>query len=155
MPETKGYNIRLAELTDTTDIVILGKEFYKQYYKDLLGWNTKKVTQNLETAIKEDYFLVLVMEHNKEIVGMFVAMVAPCFFSDDIQGSELAWYVTKDHRKTGKALEMLDWYENWAKEHGAKLVNMMNIEIGPKSILSVYKKKGYKLRENTFIKELM
>lgn len=154
MPKTDDYKIRTADLTDTTDIIILGREFYKEYYSDVLNWNNKLAMQNLEAAIKEDPFLVLVVEKNDEIVGMLIAMISQCFFSYDVQASELAWYIDKNHRKTRQAVKLLDWYEDWAKSNGAKLANMMNIEGTPKSIVNLYERRGYKLKENTFIKEL-
>lgn len=154
MPKTNDYKIRVADLTDTTDIIVLGKEFYKEFYSDVLNWNSKLAAQNLEAAIEEDPFLVLVIEKENEIVGMLVAMVSQCFFSYDVQASELAWYIEKNHRKTRQAIKLLDLYEDWAKGRGAKLANMMNIEGTPKAIVNLYERRGYKLKENTFIKEL-
>jgi len=155
MPRTKDYNIREATAIDVVDLAILGKQFVKESQNELLGWDSNKVYDSLLDAIQRDDFGVFVLLNNYEIVGMLVCFVTPCFFSEVVQAVEIVWYVDPDHRGSRKAMEMLDLYEEWAKEHGAVCTNLINLNVlkGDK-VAKIYKRKGYRLVENTFVKEL-
>ena len=155
MPRTKDYSIREATEEDVIDLAILGKQFVKGSQNELLGWNSSKVYDSLADAIERDDFGIFVLCAGTEVVGMFFRFVTPCFFSDVKQAVEIAWYVDPEHRGSRKALQMLEMYEQWAKEHDAVCVNLVNLDVlrGDK-IAKLYSRMGYKLVENTFTKEL-
>jgi GNAT superfamily N-acetyltransferase len=156
MPRTKDYNIRTATEDDMMDLYILGKQFLKESGNlELLGWNGTKVQDSLFDAITREDFGVFVLCNGVEVVGMLVCFVTPCFFSDTKQAVEIAWYVDPDHRGSKKAHEMIDHYEEWARELGAVCVNMMNLEISKADkVAKMYERRGYTLAENTFVKEI-
>lgn len=155
MPKTQDYKIRIGEAGDVLDIVFLGKKFVKESQNTHLGWDQDKAHDMAKMAVERDDFLVVVMEHEEEVVGFLVALVTPCFFSNKLQAVEMAWYVHKDHRGSGEALKMVDAYELWAREAGAILVNMINLDmLNGDKVKRIYEKKGYHLVENTFVKEL-
>lgn len=155
MLETKGYSIRQATETDVIDLAILGKQFVKESQNELLGWDTKKVYDSLFDAIQREDFGIFVLCNGDEVVGMLIGFVAPCFFSKVIQAAEIAWYVDPDHRGSRKVLEMLDLYEEWAENHGAVVANLVNLNVlKADKVAKIYKRKGYRPVENTFVKEL-
>lgn len=130
MPKIKDYNIREATEEDAIDLAILGKQFARESKTiDYLGWNSTKVHNSLLDAINREDFAVLVLECNSEIVGMLITFVAPCFFSDAIQATEIVWYVDSEHRGSRMALEMLDLFEEWAETKGAVCTNLMNLDV--------------------------
>lgn len=149
------YSIREATEHDVIDLAILGKEFVKESQNSFLGWNSSKVYDALFDAIQREDFHIVVLQADTEIVGMLVCFVTPCFFSDVKQAVEIVWYVTPEHRGSKKALQMLEHYEQWAKEQGAVCVNLVNLEIlrGDR-VAKLYKRLGYHLVENTFMKGL-
>jgi len=155
MPRTKAYNVRLATENDIIDISILGKQFAKESGNARLGWDHTKVFNSLANAITREEFLILVLEYDDEIVGMFIGFIAECFFSLKTQSCELSWYVTPDHRGTKAAFEMVDIYEQWARDGGATMANLINLDIlNADKVAKFYRRKGYTLAENTFVKEL-
>ena len=155
MPRTKDYSIRKATKEDVIDLAILGKQFVKESQNELLGWNSSKVYDSLLDAVGRDDFGIFVLCADTEVVGMFLCFVTPCFFSDVKQAVEIAWYVDPEHRGSKRALQMLEMYEQWAKEHDAVCVNLVNLDVlrGDK-VAKLYNRMGYKLVENTFTKEL-
>jgi len=155
MQRTKACNIRKATYDDILDIAYLGKKFAKESQNSGLGWSQEKVFNSLHDAVQRDDFLILVMEKDDEVIGFFAGLVTPCFFSDAKQAVDLAWFVHKDHRGSREALGMIDMYEEWAKKSGAVFVNMVNLDVlnGDK-VRKMYEKRGYRLVENTFAKEL-
>lgn len=155
MPKIKDYSIYEATEEDAIDLAILGKQFVKESQNELLGWNSTKVHNSLLDAINREDFAVLVLECNSEIVGMLITFVAPCFFSDAIQATEIVWYIDPEHRGSKKAYEMLDLFEEWAGAKGAVCTNLMNLDVlNADKVAKIYYKRGYKLAENTFVKEL-
>jgi len=155
MPKTKDYSIHEATKEDAIDLAILGKQFVKESQNELLGWNSTKVFASLLDAISRDDFGVFILRHETEIVGMLISFVAPCFFSDVVQASELVWYVDPDHRGSKEARYMVELYEQWAVEHGAVCSILVNLNVlkGDK-VAKLYGRMGYKMVENTFVKEL-
>jgi len=156
MPKTKGYDIREATEEDVIDLAILGKQFAKESQNlQLLGWNSAKVYNSLFDAINRDDFYILVLTHGKEIVGMLITFVAPCFFSEAVQATEIVWYVDPDHRGSRVSIGMLDLFEEWARTKEAVCANLMNLDVlNAEKVAKMYTKRGYKLAENTFVKEL-
>lgn len=153
--QSNTYNIRRATKDDALDITFIGKKFVKESHNSHLGWNKDKVFSFVTEAVDREDFLILVLENDDDIVGVLAAFVTPCFFSDEWQAVELTWYVLPEHRKTRKAIEMLEAYENWAKEKGVAQINTMNLDmLKPEKVQKMYEKRGYRLVENTFAKEL-
>jgi len=86
---------------------------------------------------------------------MFVGFIVECFFSTKTQSCELSWYVTPEHRGSKTAFEMVDIYEQWARDGGATIANLINLDmLNADKVAKFYKRKGYTLAENTYIKEL-
>ena len=155
MPRTKDYSIRKAAKEDVIDLAILGKQFVKESQNGFLGWNSSKVYDSLLDAVGRNDFGIFVLCADTEVVGMLIAFVAPCFFSDVVQASEIAWYVDPEHRGSRMAVKMLDYFESWAEDQGAVCANLMNLDVlNADKVAKMYNKRGYRLAENTFVKEL-
>ena len=155
MPRTKDYSVREAVEDDVIEFHVLGKMFVRESKNNFLGWSAIKVHDSLLDAIGREDFCVFALQCDNEIVGMFIGFVAPCFFSDVIQATEIVWYVEPDHRGSRKALEMLDLFEEWAEFKGAVCSNLMNLDVlNADKVAKMYNKRGYRLVENTFVKEL-
>ena len=156
MPRTKDYNLRVATENDIIDLIILGKQFVIESGNiKLLGWDSTKMYNFLANAISIEDFCVFVMCHDEEVVGLFVGLTTPCFFSSVIQSVEIAWYITPEHRKSKTAHKMIDLYEEWSVARGSVVTNLINLDmLSPDKVAKVYERKGYTLVENTFTKEL-
>lgn len=156
MPKTKAYNIREATKNDVIDLTILGRQFIKEANMPHLGWDNSKTHDFFLSAIDQDHFCVFVQEEGDEVVGMFVGLATPCFFSHTVQTVEIMWYVDPDHRGSRAAWRMVERFEGWSKEQGAASVSIVNLSIlKADKVGKLYERKGYKMTENTFAKELV
>ena len=149
--------IRKAVAEDLHDCIYIGKRFAKESGYEKLKVNVEKAEATFWSAIEREDTLLLVVESEGQVVGVFLAMLAPAFFTDVILGVELMWYVLPEYRgKLGDTpIRILDEYEKWAKAGGASMINMVNIDLlNGEKVAKIYKAKGYRLTENTFVKEI-
>lgn len=149
--------VRDASHNDLHDVIYIGKKFALEAGYSRLKVDTEKAEATFWSALEREDMLLQVLEFEGQVVGVFCGMVAPAFFTSELIGIELMWYLLPEYRgKVGsEALQMVDNYEIWAKERGACMVNMVNIDmLNGDKVASIYKKRGYTLQENTFIKEI-
>lgn len=79
-----------------------------------------------------------------------------CVIGDDLHfprvlAVETYWFVAKEHR--GKGLELLDYFEDWAKKHNYIPAITHLMDSFPERLENLYLKRGYKLIEKHYIKE--
>lgn len=63
-------------------------------------------------------------EIDGEVVGLFMGIVAPPWFSPTLEMSEIMFWVREDQRRSGLARELMSAMEEWAKSMGAKRLTM-------------------------------
>lgn len=64
---------------------------------------------------------------------------------------EIGWWLDPDKRGTGAGKELMDAFEDWAVKENCKLITMISID---DSVGKYYEKRGYKLYERTYMKEI-
>lgn len=152
MPQTEAFKLREANHEDIYELMSFSKEFYdNSHLNKTFSFNYKKTGGLIEEAIDRDDFLVLLMEKDEEIVGVLLAFLSPCFFSDDLQAVCLAWYLKPKHRGLKPSLSLIKAYEDWAIGKNVKLINLINVNMDAPS---AFKKLGYDMNEITFTKEV-
>jgi len=155
--QTVDSKVRRAEPNDLHDCIYIGKKFATEAGYSSLKVNVEKAEATFWNSIERDDVLLLIVESEGQVVGLFLAMLAPAFFTDQLLGVELMWYVLPEYRgKLGDTpIRVLDEYEKWAKAGGATMINMVNIDLlNGEKVAKIYKSKGYRLAENTFVKEI-
>lgn len=159
MPETQGYSIRLAELSDVPDLVFLGKIAYNFHYKSFMKWDSNKMMTVVKNAIESDDFIAYVLEKNnsngKEVVGLFFGMVSEALFAEELQATEIVWYVQEEHRKTRLSWKMVEMFQTWAKKKGASYVMLTSVDRDLEKTKRFYSNRGFTLKELSFTKELV
>ena len=152
MPRTKDYSIREANEEDFLELIVFAKEFYlNSHLRDVHTFNSKRTGDSLGDALVREDFGVFVLIYEEEIVGVLFSYCSPSFFSDDIQALCLAWYIRKGHRSLKNAISLISIYEEWAKNRGACLINIVNVNLNtPRA----FEKFGYKMNEIIFSKEV-
>jgi hypothetical protein len=156
MPKTTLYNVRDATENDIFEMTALCLQFCKEIgtYK-LLGFDSSKMMKSIESIITSDECLALVLTENDRVEGLFLAIVAPALFSQTLLATELVWYVSPEARGNGSSLSMVERFEVWAKENGAVMCSMFNMQSSdPEKSAAMYGKLGYKMAEATFMKEI-
>lgn len=138
--------LKLATQEDLPVLVDMAEKFAKSTeYAEYLP------TDHLQDVIR--YFLggqdrIIIMHGND---GMLAGMLAPLMFSKTMIANEVAWWVEPDKRKSKIGAELLEAFEYWAKMIGAKFVQMSSLD---ESVGSLYEKKGYKLYERAYMKNI-
>lgn len=144
--------LRIANVNDLDTVAQLCFRFQQESPYSNLPYNYTKVKEvclKMITGNKNEY-LVLLSEN-----GILAALATtPFLFSDVKVASELVWYVDPEYRGTeGKELQQA--FEYWARRVGCTLINMVLLEDeNSERMLKIYKRKGYKAVERSYIKGL-
>ena len=97
MQKTTVTKIREATQDDVFDILILAKEFSKEAPKSH-KWNKDKTEQFLFSALQNTNMTILVIDADGEIEGALVGLISELYMSYTAQATELAWFISKEHR---------------------------------------------------------
>jgi GNAT superfamily N-acetyltransferase len=144
--------IREAALADVPQIVELGVRFMRESgYAKHLSIDRHAQAKLAVRLIKAVEGLILVDDHDGELVGMLGVIATFHPHSGDPVMAELFWYVLPDAR--GNGVRMLQEAEHWAIRHGVKKSLVVAPEGAP--VASLYTRMGYKPLERQFIKDLL
>jgi GNAT superfamily N-acetyltransferase len=83
--------------------------------------------------------------------GMLLAMTMPFIWGTKPTATEMAWWVEPDHRKSGIGKALIHSFQEWAKDKGCAAITLTGLD---SSVSKMYDKLGYKLCEQTYIKEI-
>lgn len=140
--------IRKATIEDVDALVEMGIKFaeaspYKDYYtKD-------KIRTIAEFSVRDTLGFVAFIDVDSK--GMLVGYCSEFLLGKIKTATELGWWVNPEDRKTSIGKELLQAFEEWAKEQDCKLITMISLD---DALGSFYEKCGYKLTERTYMKEL-
>jgi len=153
------FNLRHAEETDFENISnSVFKAFTESPYKDQYTFNQQRVVsvlKHMHSLGKQGAILLIAEDKEKNIVGLFLAMLSFTSAGLEPMASEILWWVSPDYRKTRLSITFIEAFEFWASKLGVtKLVlgSMENNHVN--AIDKFYRKRGYTLTERTYFKEL-
>lgn len=145
--------IREATEADIPAIARLGAEFHAAAgWADIFAYSVADCETSLGQLMGLDSFICLVAETDR-IVGMTAGIVCPVYFNRaHLSGEELFWYVSEDApQMTG--LRLLEALESAAKAKGCQSWQMKSLaKLGGERMDRVYRRRGYRPSESTFIK---
>lgn len=147
--------IRMAMASDEDAILAMAKEFvaFTPYHEFLTATDDE-----LRATIRwfTENATVFIADADGVAVGMLCAMLTPVWYAPRYQmATELAWWVAPSHRRGTAAIRLLQAYESWARESGAVMVNMSNLEVGDSSqVSSMLTRMGYQRTEQTHTKRI-
>lgn len=147
-------HIQEATLEDLERLTPLCKEFFsKTAFDALTEWDDSQAKEGLTIMIESDTACVFVAKDGDKIIGTISGYVSPIWFSNDIMGQEVFWYVDPEYRgKVGTKL--LNALEFNLKEKGATIINMVHLCNGM-DLTRFFYKKGYRKSEEAFIKRVV
>lgn len=148
--------LKVADLSDLSDIKRMALLFKANSpYADQVC-DESKVEETLIGLIQGDKTssLILVAIEDGKTVGMLACLAAEFIFSREKYATELLWWVDPEHRR-GPGKELQEAFTFWANKVGCKYINMSLLENKDTSKMKrIYKKLGYKLMEQCWLKEL-
>lgn len=149
--------IRRGTAEDGAAIAALVREFYNSTYYAEAGvkFSPRTFSALLAFLLSGNNGIVAVAEEGDAIVGFILMAVFPFPFNNKVlAASELAYYVTPEHREGGVGHSLLSKAEQVAKQMGAKFVTMVALESGtPAAASTVYERLGYRKNETSFTKD--
>lgn len=101
-------------------------------------------------ALGKDRAILLCAIEDDQVVGMLAATATEFLFNRNLLANEMAWWVEPGHRRHG--LELKKAFEYWAKLIGARYIGMSSLNT--EKVNRYLVRDGYRLTENTFVKEI-
>jgi len=151
-------SLRLATKDDFLVVSEMARKFYETTpYFGVLEYDDSKMADTILGLFSDPKQSVVILAlKDDEPVGMLVGQVGELLVSRDRVATEMAWWMSPEHRSSKKALELIGAYEYWAKEvAGCQYVQLSCLEdLSIDRVSRFYTKKGYKPFEKFFIKAL-
>jgi len=118
--------IRPANIHDKERVAELGYEMHQESNFNSLDYDHQKIQNIVDYSLHEDpfYYMAVAETDDGLVVGMMGGLCVPTFFGDDQITSDLALYITPEHRGLKVAAQLLDSFVTWSKERGAKHCNV-------------------------------
>lgn len=145
--------IRLATEADIPRVVELGSlSLLNGPYRGEIRDNPEHHAKLALDVIREKGH-VIVIEHEGLIVGLLAFIIFPHYFSGDITGGELMWYVLPEYRKACglDTIATIRMAERLSREAGAK---WMQFSTPTQELAKAYELMKYKPMELTYRKAL-
>lgn len=139
-------DIREATMNDGEVLIRLLCNFAAQSpYTNLVDFY--RIGQLAGSFIMDDDKLALICEDQ----GMLLAMTMPFLWGTKSTATEMAWWVEPAHRKNGVGKALIERFQDWAKLKGCTAITLTSLD---NSVNRLYDRLGYKLCEQTYIKEI-
>jgi len=138
--------IRKAEPTDVGRLIEMGERFVSETtYSKHISVNPERLGTTIMNLATNPDAVILVSEHGDRVDGMIAMLIYDHPYSGLRTAFEVVWWVDPEAR--GRGRKLLDAAENWARENGAKAVQMVapNPRIG-----ALYEGLGYTLVEASY-----
>ena len=112
-------------------------------YKDVPFDGDKLVEVATRYASGDSTVFFLALDGDKP-VGAFAGMLDEFYFSRALVAIDVIWYVMPEYRGTHVGLKLLEMFETWAKNKGAKEIRVgQSTNINPKVFNGILEKRGY------------
>lgn len=136
--------MRVATPEDLPDCIRMGVDFSL-----MAGFEPvrEKIGGTLAALINDGGILV----HGKPATGMIGGVIYTHFFNNELVAQEMFWWVDPGSRGS-VGLELLEAFEQWAKDRGADKIIMVSLELN--DVSRVYLKRGYKPLEHGYVRSL-
>lgn len=119
------------------------------------NFNAEIFLKNWDYFYQEERGQIYGIFKESELCGGIGGIVFPDPNTGDIIATEMFWYVKPEYRKGIAPLKLLQYYEAWAIEKGAKRIMMVCLTLLQNNRLTkLYDRYGYKKIETHFIKEV-
>lgn len=145
--------IRIATIDDYADLELMCAEFWEHAPYDV-EYKAGSATPFLELCLSHG--LLFVAENDQEIIGFTAGVTVPLMGNSDVlHGTELAWWVSPQHRGGSAGIKLLMALEGAARELGCVYWSMVFMETSmPEAVRGMYDKLGYELKETSYGKRL-
>jgi hypothetical protein len=153
MQQTLTY--RAAKTKDIPLLLKMAKDFWDNltFYDEEFDEDT--VIGALLMCKQLDLLFVALI--NSKIVGFIAAASGPLLANKSVTiATEIAWWVTPEHRNTGAGTGLEEILQKACKDKGIKYLNMICLEQSmPEALKHRYLKEGFRKTETTYSKVII
>lgn len=144
-------NLKIGGIEDLDTIVEMCERFHENSVYADTDFSYSKVRDTIRTILLGDKTKgICILSEN----GMIIGVVSELLFGTDTISSELAWWVSPEARGTRQALKLIEAYEYWAKNIAKVSYCQMALLGEEPRLQKLYNRRGYKITEQAFMKEL-
>src|SRR5438046_730546 len=119
-------NISLEELMKLEANTELANSFFNEC--GIPGiFSLQAFLHNWRMLLNNNMGAIWAYQSNGKTVGMLGGLLSPDMNTGEMTASEAFWYVLKDYRNSIESIKLLIYFEQWAKEIGAKRVVMAHL----------------------------
>ena len=145
-------SIAKAMVGDLPKLEKMGHEFYEEG-----NIPTKFVPEvfirNWTKFLENELGVIYTLHSEGNVVGAIGGVRFNDVNSDELIATEFFWFVKQGYR--GYGMQLLQKFEDWAKEHGVTKIIMVHLhDLMPDKLRRIYKRYGYKEVETHYIKEV-
>ena len=124
-----------------------GTPFYDKNYVETL----------IDIVIPADDSICLHLLKNGKVIGVVLGIIQLHPFAPSLTVlTEMAWFVTKEERKTSWSIRLMKAFEDKGKEAGTDYIVLALIgQLQGDRLQAIYERMGYSLVEKSFFKKVM
>ena len=139
-----AVKIRQGDVDDIVALVELGREMHAEAPSfNQMDYDSSKLLQ-LGVMLSEQGGMFLAEKDDKEIIGMFLGVIVPHFFGQDLMANDLCFFIKKDYRGGTVAPRLVKAFEQWAWANGTKVLRFgVSTGVEAERTLKLYEKLGY------------
>lgn len=143
--------VRITKREELAELAKLGKSFYEEG-KLPGGFNEGMFVENWLKFLALNLGAIFALECGG-FRGALGAFCIPDSNDGELVGTEAFWWVSPEAR--GNGLRLLNRFESWATERGAKRLIMVHLSgLMPEKIGTLYERRGYSPVEVHYVKSV-
>lgn len=148
-----SVKIKFVEADKLDSITPLAKQFWQE--GEIVGnYDESSFIASWTDIIKRDVGRIIGAYRNDKLIGMLGFVVSKDPNDGVLVSQEMFWFVDPQYRK-GEGLLLLNAYEKIATDVGVKRIGMVHLEsIHSDKLGKLYTKRGYKITETHYMKEI-
>lgn len=149
------YRCRIAAPEDFPRIAEMGRSFYEQTVYQKVPYSGQGLAEYwCPLALSQG--MLFVASDGDRVIGAIGGLSSPFILNPAYGiGAEMFMWVEPEYRGKRIADMLMDAIEDSARESGVTFFSMMSLEaVHPEVADKIYKKRGYRLAEHTYVKEL-
>lgn len=141
-------SVRIATAEDKDLVIQMANKFIAstEYAEQA---DADKISNMIDVFISSDGNDKLLILYDD--IGMLAGIVTEFPFGKNRVATDVAWWVEPDERGKKAGKELLEAFEFWAKKVGCSMVTMVCLD---DQLGKYYEKKGYRLFERAYMKEI-
>ena len=147
--------IRMATASDEESLLAMARDFVAfSPYADLATATDQELRATIQWLTNNA--TIFIADKDNRPVGLLVAVISPLWYAPSCKvASEMAWWIDPQHRTGMAATRLVQAFEKWAKDNGAKAVCMSNLDVENATAVSrMLNKLGYTSTEQTHTKRI-